>query len=158
MSKFPLLIRPFRAGDETAFRELNEAWIIELFALETKDREILTNPLASIIEPGGHILMAALGDIPVGCCALIPKGERCFELGKMAVHPAHRGAGIGRRILMAAIEYARNLGAEGLYLETSHKLPDAIHLYESVGFTRIPAERREPSPYARSDIHMEMTL
>ncbi|MEP6717341.1 MAG: GNAT family N-acetyltransferase [Terriglobia bacterium] len=76
----------------------------------------------------------------------------------MAVSSAHRGAGVGRRILTAVIEYARGLGARELYLETSHKLPDAIHLYESVGFTRIPAERVEPSPYARSDIHMEMVL
>ncbi|MDP9170561.1 MAG: GNAT family N-acetyltransferase [Acidobacteriota bacterium] len=151
-------IRPFQAGDEAAFRELNEAWIVQLFAMEAKDLEILREPVANIIDLGGHILMAISDGEPIGCCAMIPKGERGFELGKMAVKAARRGAGVGRRILASVINHARGLGAEFLYLETSHKLPDAIHLYESVGFTRIPAERIEPSPYARSDIHMEMIL
>jgi putative acetyltransferase len=153
-----LVLRTFRPGDENAFRELNEAWIVALFALEAKDLEILRDPVANIIAPGGHILMATLGDEPVGCCALLKKGDHGYELGKMAVSALHRGAGIGRRILLYVIEYARGLGAQWLYLETSRKLPDAIHLYESVGFTHIPPERVVPSPYARSEVHMEMML
>jgi len=69
-----------------------------------------------------------------------------------------RGQGIGRKVLLALIELARQLGAPRLYLETNHRLQNAIHLYESCGFVRLPPERVKPSPYVRSDVSMEMLL
>lgn len=68
------------------------------------------------------------------------------------------GAGIGRRLLAATIEGARALGARRLYLETNSKLATAIHLYESLGFRHVPPERVTPSPYARSNVQMELHL
>ncbi len=150
--------RTFQPGDETAFRELNEAWIKSLFAMEEKDHEILSDPATHILKPGGQIVMALDGDKAVGCCALLPKEVVCFELGKMAVHDSHRGKGIGRGIVQFAIEWARAAGAKRLYLESNAKLADAVHLYESCGFTHLPPERVKPSPYARSGVYMEMWL
>jgi len=37
-------------------------------------------------------------------------------------------------------------------------LANAIHLYESVGFRHLPPDRVTPSPYARSNVQMEMLL
>jgi hypothetical protein len=45
-----------------------------------------------------------------------------------------------------------------LYLETNRVLAPAIRLYQSIGFQHIPPSRIVPSPYARADIYMEMTL
>jgi putative acetyltransferase len=50
---------------------------------------------------------------------------------------------------------ARALGATKLTLATNSKLPNAIHLYESLGFRHLPPE---PSPYARANVFMEMDL
>jgi hypothetical protein len=33
-----------------------------------------------------------------------------------------------------------------------------LHLYESMGFVRLPAEGRERSQYSRSDVRMEMDI
>ena len=76
----------------------------------------------------------------------------------MAVTARCQGQGIGRKVLLATIETARSAGARRLWLETNRVLSPAIHLYESVGFEHVPAERRAASPYARSDVQMEMLL
>jgi putative acetyltransferase len=153
-----LLFRMFEPGDETAFRELNEAWIRQFFAIEPKDVEVLGDPVRHILDRGGEIVMVIQNGNPVGCCALLAMPERCFEIGKMAVAEEFRGHGIGRSLLTHAIQRGRERGAKRLYLETSTKLPNAIHLYESEGFRHLPPERVQPSPYTRSDLYMEMFL
>jgi len=151
-------IRPFRTEDARVFFTLNEQWISKHFGMEERDHLNLGDPQASILNPGGRILMAFAEDRAVGCCALIPEGEGEFELAKMAVAEELRGRGVGRSILLATTSLARSLGARRLTLGSSTKLPDAIHLYESIGFRHIPLERRPHSLYARADVFMEMDL
>jgi putative acetyltransferase len=81
-----------------------------------------------------------------------------FEVAKMAVTSAQQGAGIGRKLLQAAIEAGRSAGARRLYLETNSRLEAAIRLYESMGFKHLAADRITPSPYARANVYMEMIL
>jgi putative acetyltransferase len=152
-------IRLLRPGDDaTAFRTLNEEWIVRQFALEPKDVETLADPERTILRKGGYILLAHAGGEAVGCVALIPTGPGVFEISKMAVSPQLRGQGIGRRLLEHAIAHSRTLGAIALFLGTSTKLPAAVHLYESVGFRHVPPEQLPPNNYARTDVFMRMTL
>ena len=151
-------LRPFKPGDEAAFRSLNEAWIAKYFVIEEADHAVLEYPVENILEPGGHIFMALIDDRPIGCCALLPMGPGEFELAKMAVLESERGHGTGRKILEYAIAQAKKLGAERLYLETNRKLANAIHLYESVGFRHVSPEQVIPSPYARANVFMEMKI
>ncbi len=102
--------------------------------------------------------MGVEGEAAVACCALIPMEAGCFELSKMAVDEARRGAGLGRRLIAYAIEQARGIGAARLYLESNSRLANAVHLYEAAGFGHLPAERVRKSPYARSNVYMEMML
>jgi putative acetyltransferase len=152
--------RSFIPGDEVAFRELNEAWIVPIFGMEPKDREVLSDPNTHILQKGGHIFMGfdtgIDGATAVACCALIPMGNGCFELSKMAVHEARRGAGLGRSLIAYAIDRARAMGAARLYLESNTKLMNAVHLYESAGFRHLEPERVRKSPYARSNVYMEL--
>ena len=151
-------IRPFQAGDDSAFRALNEEWISKSFGMEDKDRVTLGDPVGQILQPGGRIYIALHGEEPIGCCALIPMEPSVFELAKMAVAEGYRGQGIGRKLLEHVVDHAKALGTRRLYLETNSKLANAIHLYESVGFRHLPSERVKPSPYARADVSMEMWL
>jgi GNAT superfamily N-acetyltransferase len=154
----PVAIRPFEPGDETAFRELNEAWIGSHFVMEQKDREVLDDPSTHIIEPGGALFMAVQDGIAVGTCALLAMADGGFEVAKMTVAEKCRGLGIGRSLLAHAIDYARATGAKRLYLETNSKLKSAIHVYESLGFEHLDPERITPSPYARANVYMELWL
>jgi len=154
----PVEFRPFEPGDETAFRELNEAWIASHFVVEEKDREVLNDPHKYILRPGGALLMAVQDGSAIGTCALLAMGDRAFEVAKMTVSRTHRGQGIGKKLLAHVIEHARGMGAKRLYLETNRKLGNAIHVYESLGFRHLPVERVQPSPYARADVYMELLL
>jgi ribosomal protein S18 acetylase RimI-like enzyme len=76
----------------------------------------------------------------------------------MGVTASAQGLGAGRMVLDSCVNAARQMGARRLYLETNHALTPAIHLYEAVGFQHLPKDRLTPSPYARSDVFMEMWL
>lgn len=151
-------IRDFRTGDEAVFRRLNEAWITQYFALEAHDRELFDDPVGSIIDLGGTILILELGGEAVGCCALIPVDETTLELAKMAVAAQQRGRGLGRLLLEAAIERARRAGKRRVVLETNSRLEPAVRLYRSLGFRDLPAAACEESHYARVDLVMELLL
>jgi ribosomal protein S18 acetylase RimI-like enzyme len=62
-------------------------------------------------------------------------------LEELYVVPSLRGRGIGRALLEAAIDMARNEGATHMELGTSETDTAALALYESAGFTN-----REGSP------------
>jgi GNAT superfamily N-acetyltransferase len=151
-------IREFTAGDEAAFRKLNEEWIVLHFVLERKDEISLADPQGTILSRGGRIFFAVREGQPVGCCALLAMTAGEFEVAKMAVTESSQGAGVGRQLLERVIAEARASGARRLYLETNRKLTPAIRLYESVGFRHLPPERIVPSPYARADVYMELYL
>lgn len=150
-------IRAFAPGDEAAFLQLNEEWIVHYFEfLEDADKQVLCNP-QRILERGGRIFLAVRDGRAVGCCALM-MGPHGYEVAKMAVTASERGAGIGRRLLEKVVAAAREMGIARLFLETNRKLTPAITLYESVGFRHVPRERFVQSPYARSNVQMELNL
>jgi putative acetyltransferase len=150
-----ITFREFRAGDEDAFRILNEQWIAKYFALEEKDLLTLRQPDKYILSAGGRIYFAVLDEEMVGCCALIANGPCSYEVAKMAVSEEHRNKGIGKSMLAHVIEAARGLGAHKLTLETNSKLKNAIHVYESLGFRHLDPALVEPSPYKRANVFME---
>lgn len=151
-----MAFRTFRPGDEAAFFRLNEDWIRKYFGtLEAADEEIIRHPRASILEGGGEIFFAERNGEAIGCCALIAMGAGKYELAKMTVAESARGSGIGRRLLQFAIDQARQLGAQRLYLESNTKVAAAIHLYEQAGFQHLQGPDK-PSKYQRANVFMEL--
>ena len=145
--------------DAAAFGRLNEEWISAVFTMEPKDRDTLADPWGHYVEPGGDVLIARDDDgAPIGCVALEPAGDGVFELSKMAVDPARRGHGTGRRLMEAAIARARALGATSLFLGSNRRLGPAVGLYESVGFEHVPREQVGELPYTRADVFMRLAL
>jgi N-acetylglutamate synthase-like GNAT family acetyltransferase len=149
-------VRPFRPGDEAAFRDINLEWIETFFTVEAKDREVLDNPRKYILDPGGEIFIALDSDAPVGAVALMPMGEGSCELAKMGVRPAAQGKGAGRLLIAAVIAKAREMDLRRVYIETNSVLAAALKLYHDAGFR--PLNERLPSPYARADMQLELFL
>jgi GNAT superfamily N-acetyltransferase len=138
-----------------AFSQLNYEWIERYFKVENPDRKALENPEAYILEPGGAIIIALIKDEPLGACALIKKEGGTYELAKMAVSPKAQGKGLGYLLGQAAIQKARAMGGDKLFLESNTKLIPAINLYYKLGFHKIEGYA---SPYERSNILMEMAI
>ena len=84
-----------------------------------------------------YTAIAYVDDRPVGHLALRRlDGE--LELKRMYIAPAQRGAGASTALLTAAEAAARELGARRIILQTGDRQPDAVRLYEKVGYTPIP--------------------
>lgn len=145
----------FQATYKEDFKRLNVAWIQRYFKLEPSDLIQLERPQEYILDKGGWILLAQLGDEIVGTAALIKDSDTFFELAKMAVDETHQGKQIGKKLALAAIEKARSMGAKQLFLESNRKLTPALNLYKSVGFREV---KLMESPYERADIQMLLDL
>ncbi len=139
-----------------AFRDINAQWIAAMYRLEQADRDVLDNPRARVIDPGGAILFVEAREMGVvGACALRKTGEGCFELTKMGVLEAARGRKAGEYLLKAVIARAMAMGAEVLYLLSNKKSAAAIHLYEKLGFVHDAQIMSEHGArYERCDVAM----
>ena len=145
-------IIPFRKALRDHFYRINAGWLRAHFYLEEFDHRVLSNPEREILEPGGAILFARVGDDIVGTCALRLDAPGRYELTKMAVDEHRRGLGIGRKLIEATIAEFHRLKGKALFLESSSKLTAAIRLYESAGFVHTP--RPALSHYQRADVYM----
>jgi GNAT superfamily N-acetyltransferase len=91
-------------------------------------------------SPRGVLLVARLGGEPVGCGALRPgPAEGVGEVKRMYVAPAVRGRRVAERLLAELLEAARRLGYRRLVLETGTEQPEALRLYQRLGWTPVPA-------------------
>jgi GNAT superfamily N-acetyltransferase len=146
----------FRAELARHFERLNREWLERLFAVESVDLKFFRDPAGTVIAPGGMIFFAIEGaTVPGTCAAIRIDGDR-FELAKMGVTQAAQGRGIGRRLALAALEFARQAGAGEMVLYSSSRLGPALHLYEQLGFVTAPMP--PGSDYARSDVYMTRPL
>jgi ribosomal protein S18 acetylase RimI-like enzyme len=111
----------------------------------TPDAPTLTERTSRLLEEG-EIKVLLAGDGPDGL-ALLRLRAGLWSAGPEAhlqelyVVPALRGHGIGRALLEATMEVAREAGATGIDLNTGETDTAARALYESAGFTN-----REGSP------------
>ncbi len=65
-------------------------------------------------------------------------GTEYAELKRIYVRPQYRGKGYGRQIMEQLAAYAEHIGIGILRLETGVHQPEAIAMYERLGFRRIP--------------------
>jgi DNA-binding MarR family transcriptional regulator/GNAT superfamily N-acetyltransferase len=106
-------------------------------------RSIPADPV-DLAPPRGLLLLAHLGDRPVGCGALKLHGRRPAEVKRMWVAPEARGLGLARRLLERLEAAAYELGARTARLETNGSLHEAIALYRDSGYREVPAFNAEP--------------
>ena len=139
------------------FKRLNIMWINSHWSLEPHDLEVLSDPESSILNNGGHILVALVDGAPMGVVALcrMDHPDYDYEIAKLAVDPEARGTGIGDAIFRAAIEKAKANGAKKLFLESNTLLKPAISLYRKFGFREL---ENYHTAYDRGNIQMELTL
>jgi len=103
------------------------------------DLPVLTERVAEFIERGEAVFLLT-GDGPDGIVELrfrpsLMTGALDAYLEELYVAPAMRGQGLGRALLEAAMEAARERGATRMDLGTSEDDQAARALYASAGFT-----------------------
>lgn len=93
--------------------------------------------LAALQLPEMRFAVARREGQPLGCGALVLRGDGTAELKRMYVRPAARGLGLGRRLLGFLEETARQAGCAAMRLETGVAQPEAIGLYRAAGYREI---------------------
>jgi DNA-binding MarR family transcriptional regulator/GNAT superfamily N-acetyltransferase len=131
-------------------RSATAAWCLERYFDELRARfEAGFDPGRSIpadadqlVPPAGVFLVARSCGQALGCGAL--KCGENGEIKRMWVASAARGLGVGRCLLGALEDHARQLGIAVLRLETNRALHEAQALYRRCGYREVPAFNAEP--------------
>lgn len=92
-------------------------------------------------SPQPQLLVAVVaydGGVPVGCGALRELEPGVGEVKRMYVAPRARRLGVARRMLEALEARGRALGLSAARLGSGVRQPEALALYESAGYRRIP--------------------
>ena len=107
--------------------------------------------IADVTPPRGVFLVAHLDGRPVGCGALRPlpaAGARAAEIKRVYTSPSARRRGVSRAVLARLESEAAGFGYRRLQLQTGLRQPEAMALYETSGYRRIPNFGR----WAESDL------
>lgn len=94
------------------------------------------------LQPPFETIGTFLGETMIGSaslsrmpeCAFDTEAAKWFGLSSVIVHPDFRGRGVGRGLMIECIRRAREQGAKGILLVVNIPNPEALSLYESLGF------------------------
>ena len=96
--------------------------------------------------PRGKLLLAIVGDRPVGCVALRPIEEGVAEMKRLYVRPAGRGHGCRPPARGGDHRGGSHLGYRQHAARHARVDDRGDRLYRSLGFVEIPAYRHNPLP------------
>jgi ribosomal-protein-alanine N-acetyltransferase len=144
-----LNLAPMRADDladvmEIERRSFSQPWTPGLFLHELKvpfSRVTLVRATNGTRTTLGYVCRWLVGD----------EGH----ILNLAVHPAHRGRGVGRLLVESVITEARTAGVDSVTLEVRHGNEAARALYLKLGFTDRGVRRNY---YGQGDDAIIMTL
>ena len=141
-----ITIRPARASDILSVGLIER----DSFSDPWGSREFTT----AVESPQTIFSVAADGSgVVVGYAIAVAVADEA-EILNLAVHSAHRSAGIGGKLLDTMLAKLRESGAENVYLEVRESNASARKLYESRGFEEISRRRR----YYRNPVEDSLVL
>ena len=111
------------------------------YTREPEPAEVTARRMASLaVDPADvRAVVLVLDDdgTPIAHAALRElRGD--WEVKRVIVSDAHRGRGIARALMNHLESLARAAGVSRLILQTGDRQPDAVAVYERVGYTPIP--------------------
>jgi GNAT superfamily N-acetyltransferase len=128
---------PFDSADVQALANAQQAEMRGIYAGEADIGPM--RDAAMFVPPDGVFLVIRDDDgRAVACGGVARFDDARGELKRMYVVPEARGLGLGRRLLAELETQARELGYVALVLETGDRQPEALGLYRSSGYERIP--------------------
>jgi len=110
------------------------------------DEDVTPVDPAEFSAPQGYFVVGYLDSVPVACggwrahdeAPVEPLVVGDAEIKRMYVVDSARGRGLARRVLAHLEETAALAGRTRIVLETGTRQPEAIALYESSGYSRMP--------------------
>ncbi|WP_042199976.1 GNAT family N-acetyltransferase [Paenibacillus camerounensis] len=82
----------------------------------------------------GECFAGFIDDEPAGVFVLLPTRPDTIELVNVAVEAKHQGRGIGKQLILHAVQYAALLGYRTMELGTGNSSVNQLALYQKCGF------------------------
>lgn len=135
-SLHPVVERAYR-GDAARLGWTHEADLV------SGERTDLATLRGIVADPASRLLIARDGDTVLGCVHVAGKDGGTAYLGLLCVEPALQAAGLGRRLVEAAEETAREeFAADRVEMTVIDTRAELIAWYERRGYART-GERRD---------------
>jgi putative acetyltransferase len=138
-----IIIRHIEPTDNTALAQVIRGALEEFGANKpgTVYFDPTTDHLYELFQTNGAVYYVALIDgILVGGCGIFPTEnlpEATCELVKLYLHKNARGTGLGKKLMLQSMQWAKENGYKTVYLETMPELSTAVSMYEQLGFVKI---------------------
>ena len=150
------LMREYLSWHHSRYYEYQHL-IDEYFDHEGYEREMASLP-GPYVPPSGALLVAVDENDVVGCVGLRDLGQGIGEMKRMFVSGRHQTRGIGRALAGQAIKIAKDLGYRKMRLDTGPLQIEAIGMYRSLGFKKIPPYYPLPPELQDMLVFMECDL
>ena len=132
------------------FREYAAGLGVDL-CFQSFDAELADLP-GDYAPPRGALSVAIIEGQVAGCVALRPLDNvdypNAAEMKRLYVRKAFRGFGLGRQLVEAVMDAARQAGYACILLDTLDDMEAARALYDGLGFEDIPPYYHNPIPGA----------
>ncbi|MBI4794654.1 MAG: GNAT family N-acetyltransferase [Deltaproteobacteria bacterium] len=125
----------------------------------------MDNVSQTVRTPAGMLLIAVVGGVILGVIKFYPDASQsgmgqwpqgAAAIRILAVSPAARGRGYGTLLTGECLRRAREMQISTIFLCTGEFMHAARHIYEKLGFRRVPEFDRDPGPIAyRLDLDSE---
>jgi ribosomal protein S18 acetylase RimI-like enzyme len=136
----PLTIRNATPDDLDAIAPLFDAY--RLFFTKAPDIEVSRRFLGERLERGESVVLAAFdGETAAGFLQLYPLfsswyAKRQWFLSDLYVAEEFRERGIGKRLVKASIDFAKQTNARAILVELPHSEPHLVKFYGELGFAK----------------------
>jgi GNAT superfamily N-acetyltransferase len=128
---------------------INRAFSVEKFFKSGERTDIAQ--VADMMRNGEFLLLSDAGAL-IACVFVRITGERAYA-GTLAVEPSQQKAGIGRRMMSEAEDYARARGCEVLDIRIVNVRPELSEIYTRLGFVPTGIESAEVIKTATQPVH-----
>jgi len=150
-------IRPATSADlprlhpviERAYRgeAARAGWTHEADLIPEGQRTDLDTLAAIVADPAARLLIALVGDTPIGCVTVTDRGDGLAYLGLLCVDPALQAAGLGKRLVEAAEQIAREqFAVRAMEMTVIEQRTELIAYYERRGYAASGERRDFPIP------------
>jgi GNAT superfamily N-acetyltransferase len=108
------------------------------------EAEAATGPPDDLVPPNGVMLLVVADGEAAAIGGVRHLDTSVAEVKSMYVAPAHRGGGLGARMIRELEAIARGRGCRAARLDTSDYLTAAIALYRSAGYVEVDDYNANP--------------
>lgn len=124
-------------GDKMNIYKIESHFPMDLLLLADPSEELVT----AYLSEGYCYVTKSLEEKIIGVFVLVPLDDETVELKNIAIHELYQGKGIGKKLVLRAIEQSKELGYKRIEVGTGNSSLNQLALYQKCGFRMISVDK-----------------